>query len=225
MKRIGISMCLRHEHELQDCLNHSYVKFLRQLELVPILIPNRIDEPHSYADLLSIDYLLLSGGTDTTELVDGRSGIDISLRDKTERNLIGWACDKKIPIIGICRGFHLLNVYFGGNIHFDIYGQGIVTNSHVRCNHDVMLVNETVKSLLGVERLVVNSYHNNGITRDTLACSLLEIATSDGLVECAIHSELPICGIQWHPERDCESATINNLFFRKLLEGSFWRQK
>ncbi|MBA7623356.1 putative glutamine amidotransferase [subsurface metagenome] len=223
MKRIGLSLCIRYEHELQDCLNHSYVHYLDRFGVVPVLIPNTLDEPQEYVDSLSLDGLLLTGGSDTIKSVDGVSTEHVSLRDRTERALTTWACKRRIPVMGICRGFHFLNVYFGGKIVFDIHTKGIIHETHVGRNHNIILVHEGIRQMLNTNSIIVNSYHNNGITFDSLALPFVAFAEVDGLVEGAVHTKLPVCGIQWHPERPCPSSEINDRLFENFLAGTLWR--
>jgi N5-(cytidine 5'-diphosphoramidyl)-L-glutamine hydrolase len=223
MRRIGLSLCIRYEHELQDCLNHSYVHYLDRFGIIPVLIPNKLDDPQKYVDSLSLDGLLLTGGSDTVKSVDNILTEHVSLRDRTERALTMWACKRKIPVMGICRGFHFLNVYFGGKIIFDIQKKGIIHETHVDRNHNIVLIHEGIRKMLNTDRIIVNSYHNNGITPDSLALPFVAFAEADGLIEGAVHTELPICGIQWHPERLYPFSEINDRLFENLLTGTFLR--
>jgi putative glutamine amidotransferase len=63
--------------------------------------------------------------------------------------------------------------------------------------------------------LNVNSYHDQGITRDQVASPLEVFALSeDDIVEGAYNPDLPILGIMWHPERPHKAADQTN----KLIE-------
>ena len=107
-EKIGISLRVvdaLNYVEKRDALSHDWPKLFDELELIPIFIPNILKNIQSFLDELSLNGIVLSGGDDIGENDD---------RDKTENFLLKYAIDKKIPVIGICRGMQLINNYFGG---------------------------------------------------------------------------------------------------------------
>ena len=57
-------------------------------------------------------------------------------------------------------------------------------------------------SFLHTEKLRVNSFHNNVIKQKNLGKNLEPFATAnDNTIEGFYHTELPIIGVMWHPER------------------------
>lgn len=144
------------------------------------------------------DGLLLSGGGDISSDLFGAkphescSAPDLR-RDSEEFALISAFCAKRKPILGICRGIQVLNVFFGGDLIQDI-------PSHKSQTHTVKLMPDSFLNSVYGNEITVNSYHHQAIGR--LACGLSAIAySSDGVIEAVIHNSLPILGIQWHPER------------------------
>lgn len=128
------------------------------------------------------DLLILSGGNDINGY-DGNGSLVLA-RDTFEHNLIKkWIAERK-PILGICRGFLLLNLYYNGTIS--------------KCSqHDK--VTHTVTDVDGSSHLV-NSHHRHKI--ETLACKLIATTVAhDGSVESFKHRTLDIHGLIWHPER------------------------
>ena len=114
----------------------------------------------------------------------------------------------KKPILGICRGMQLINIYYGGSLYEDLPSQFGTSISH-RDGSDGFtyhMVNFNGSSRIydklgGQKSRDVNSMHHEGI-RD-LAKGLFATATSDdGLVEAIenpyYHSYM--MGVQWHPE-------------------------
>ena len=93
-------------------------------------------------------------------------------RDVNEKRLIAEGIERKVPILGVCRGMQMLNVYFGGNL--------TRLEGHVATKHQLR-----VSSLFaGYEDCDVNSYHGWGIRLADLADRLRGIAfDSDGNVE------------------------------------------
>ena len=176
------------------------------------------------------DGLIICGGNDIdpayyNEKMNGSVNIDAK-RDMAEFALAKAFAEKKKPIFGICRGCQLLNVAFGGNLYQDI------SNASEHCSFsDYDLVHKvTVKKdsflykMYGVE-FSVNSFHHQAIKETGNGFDVL--ATADGTtIEGIIHKELPIFGVQWHPERMCfankREDTVNGAeifnFFIKLCK-------
>ncbi len=106
------------------------------------------------------------------------------------------------PVLGICKGLQVLNVYFGGGII-----QHLATAElHRRANGDavhacVSLPGGDMDRLYG-RRYAVNSMHHQAAGR--LGQGLLATSFSpDGAVESLRHETLPVFAVQWHPERMC----------------------
>lgn len=177
------------------------------------------------------DGLIICGGNDIdpayyNEKMNGSVNIDAK-RDMAEFALAKAFAEKKKPIFGICRGCQLLNVAFGGNLYQDI------SNASEHCSFsDYDLVHKvTIKKdsflykMYGVE-FSVNSFHHQAIKETGNGFDVL--ATAYGTtIEGIIHKELPIFGVQWHPERMCfankredtvDGAEIFNFFIKLCKE-------
>ena len=209
-KRIGISLRVeRFEkyNEKRDAISQDWLIFLKKINAFPILIPNTLTNVKSFLHEMKIDGFILSGGDNIG---------DDSERDQTEKEIINFAVDNKIPVLGVCRGMQVINSYFGGSI--------ISTNdrNHVGKNHIVELTNDKISKILDKNSLEVNSYHNNIIKKNILAENLeiFAITKEDKTVEGYFHKELPIMGVMWHPERDTnfksELDLVNILEDKKL---------
>jgi len=162
------------------------------------------------------DGLLLTGGTD---IYPGKYGKEIDTsrcwkpdfkRDSVEIALIYAALQQEKPILGICRGLQLLNVYLGGSLYIDLPTDLDTIIKHqcgnkYECYHNVTLAeNSLLFEFTGQSSGVVNSNHHQGI--ENLASPLVGIAlTKDGLIESIQwkdNSNKPfLLGVQWHPER------------------------
>ena len=76
------------------------------------------------------DLLLLPGGSDVHprfygQQINGSTDID-EARDERELALVDEFLRAGKPVVGICRGLQLLNVYFGGTLHQHILGHALV---------------------------------------------------------------------------------------------------
>ncbi|MCD8327357.1 MAG: gamma-glutamyl-gamma-aminobutyrate hydrolase family protein [Lachnospiraceae bacterium] len=108
----------------------------------------------------------------------------------------------KKPVLGICRGHQLINVYFGGTLIQDLPNADYHQAHEGRdSHHPVRILPDTpLSDFLGAREMVVNSAHHQAL--DRMAESLKVCAYSeDGVIEAFCHKELPILGLQWHPER------------------------
>ena len=160
--------------------------------------------------------LLLPGGGDIHprhygQPCRGARGID-EVRDAAELALTATFAAVGKPILGICRGLQLLNVYFGGTLHQDIMGhaqQNGVDRVHSAYTDDALLC------LLYGGRCLVNSAHHQSI--DCLGAGLRAIEwADDDTIEAVRHETLPIFAVQWHPERTCSGMADGPLLLRAL---------
>ena len=157
-------------------------------------------------EAIKCDGLLLPGGGDIDPVYYGEemNGSDEPDRelDKAQREILDAFVKAKKPILGICRGMQLINVYFGGSLHQDLVTRDI----HTRKNG-----NDSIHSVKSVEEgnlfekfygktFNINSAHHQGTKK--LGKGLKEVLRSDdGVCEAVIHEELPIIATQFHPER------------------------
>ena len=163
-----------------------------------------------------IDGLLIQGGVDvnpSTFEEEPKPELDITdiQTDKFILELIKQAREKKIPILGICKGIQIINVAFGGTLYQDLKYAGIESSSHRQeadtiCNHKHS-INIVKNSLLNKifpekEKILVNSFHHQAI-KDLGKGLVVDAKSEDGIIE-AIHFDSEnqwILGVQFHPEQ------------------------
>ncbi len=148
------------------------------------------------------DALLLSGGGDIHPSYYGKcvtwkpARIDMQ-RDEREWELLRQFCAKKKPVLGICRGIQVIDVFFGGTL-FQHLGTAYV---HENTIHTVITSeNGGLRPLLG-ETLPVNSYHHQAIRTLGAGLHVTAVSDADGVIEAVEHESLPLMAVQWHPER------------------------
>jgi len=192
--------------ERRDAISHDWIDFLQKLEILPIIIPNKLKDVDEYISTLNLDGIILSGGDNIGEFPE---------RDKTEIRIIDYSTKNNIPILGVCRGMQLINEFFNGkNIKSD-------NLNHVGKYHNVKVKNSNFKDMLG-EELEVNSFHNNLIKKEDVGQELEIFAESeeDSTIEGYFHKRYPIIGVMWHPERDQEQgyqSKIINILYNQLI--------
>jgi putative glutamine amidotransferase len=175
---------------------------------------------------LDYDGILFSGGEDVDpalyEEKTKHESVHIDrARDDFEFALLDAAMDRRLPILGICRGIQMINVKFGGTLIQDIPSDTELERDHRQpgsradLTHTVT-VTEPESALAGVVAgsCRVNSLHHQAIKR--VGRGLKVTAHSeDGLVEAVESAEdYPfLMAVQWHPEE-----LVNHPEQRKIFE-------
>jgi putative glutamine amidotransferase len=160
--------------------------------------------------------LILTGGPDVNPARYGKSnemdrcqGVDDD-HDTLELALLDKALKMKMPVLGICRGQQLINVYMGGTLVTDIhdYMPDLVRHNcedKSKCFHSITITPATrLFTITGQQSGEVNSSHHQAV--EFLAKPLIVSAMApDGIME-AIEwkdpaEKSPLLAVQWHPER------------------------
>ena len=153
------------------------------------------------------DGLILCGGNDISpsyygEEINGSKDID-DVRDKAEFELADKFIKSGKPVMGICRGYQLLNIYFGGSLYQDIENSSLHRSTTEGDAFHKSTANEgsILHSLYGKE-FIVNSAHHQAIKKAGEGIVVTSFA-QDGTADAFEHSSLAVIGVQWHPERVC----------------------
>jgi len=185
---------------------------------IPLLIP-----PDGNASVQAeiLDGLLISGGGDiapsyyhekklqkTTKVPKKRTDFELSLLKEVIR--------LRKPVLGVCYGMQLINIFRGGTLYQDIDSQVTVAKDHKKDYHLIMI---TENRFLRKGRFSVNSSHHQAVKK--LGKGLTAFARStDDLIEAFFQKDYPfLVGIQWHPERQMKK-TISLRLFRSFIEAS-----
>lgn len=151
------------------------------------------------------DGLLLCGGNDISpkfynEEINGTVDID-EKRDHAESELIKAFAEKKKPIMGICRGYQLLNAVFGGSLYQDIPNHTSAADC-VNVHKVISPKGNFIYDMYGAE-FCVNSFHHQAIKEIAPGFEVVATTPDGKVIEAIMHKNLPIFGVQWHPERMC----------------------
>jgi putative glutamine amidotransferase len=211
MLKVGMSDCGE-----KDINYEKYLKRIHNFEVI-VLTKKNIEE------LEGCDGLVLTGGVDVApelygDWPDETVHVD-SERDGAEFRMIDIAMKNNIPILGICRGLQMLNVYLGGTLIIDLEkfskrNHKAISNDEDRF-HGIRLVEDSnLRSFINQETGMVNSSHHQAA--DRIGNGLKVVARADdGTVE-AIESNsgTNIFAVQWHPER----MAFDNKFSSGVLD-------
>jgi len=180
----------------------------------------------------AITALLIPGGDDVDPALyhaTATAKLDSPDRhfDDYECAAIRQATARHLPILGICRGLQILNVYSQGTLYTDLPSQ-LGTNVVHRlrptglppsqpCFHEIAVQKESLLfRSVKAERLKVNSFHHQGIK--DLGQGLVATAwADDGLVEGFENREGTILAVQFHPEKMRATNVLFNAIFRDFI--------
>lgn len=205
---------------------------------LPIIIPLLQEDgwETSYLDL--IDGVIITEGEDLTPstyqqevLPECSKNLD-PVKDAFELKLLEKALSLDMPVLGICRGIHVLNVLMGGTLVQDLptyfkpeNGKSVRHRAdgdeRYRNFHDVTLKEDShVAKCYGAARINVNSIHHQGVGR--LGNGLIATAWSeDGLVEAVEMADRSfVLALQWHPERIWTDTPIHLKVFDRFVKAA-----
>lgn len=212
-------------------LNYEYFHAIRSFGGIPLLIPTKGTE-EEYAWLLDqCDGLLLTGGNDLDPALFGETVWNDTVKIAVERDQSEWilcrlAVERELPILGICRGIQVMNVYFGGSLYQDLPTQYPTEVAHSmekpynRTAHDCLLEpNSPLRNLLQQETIAVNSHHHQAVKAAAPGFQVMG-RCSDGVIEAVWDPSVSFrWGIQWHPERIWDQEESSARVFEAFLSA------
>lgn len=162
------------------------------------------DAVQKYCPEVDLDYdgLILFGGGDVDpayyhEPINGSVSIDPA-RDAAEFALLEAYVEAGKPVLGVCRGHQLINIFFGGTLYQDISEAHL----HKSGSHIVSADADSFLYKLHGNYFPVNTSHHQAVCK--LGEGLRGIAYwNSAYVEGMEHTSLPVLSVQWHPERMC----------------------
>jgi putative glutamine amidotransferase len=177
---------------------------------------------------VEIDMLFLSGGPDLNPGLYGQkpsyfNGTGDLFRQWFYISRLQQYIESGIPIMGICLGMQMLAAHFGSRITQHL-GNHPDSKNRWEKGHQVYVPVYTYGEELVYPQnfgMDVNSHHHQGVMLNDLSTDLLatqifihnrqnrEIPQSEAVVEAFIHNNLPIFGVQWHPEEFYDEYTTS----------------
>lgn len=200
----------------------TYLSHLAHDGATPVaLIPSEATIGSAERLIGTVDGLLLVGGADVDpdmygEQPDALLEATVPLRDRSEIALVRAALAQGVPVFGVCRGLHVMNVATGGTLVQDLgeLGDSRHRKAPGRLDeptfHKVdVAANSSVAEALGTGSAMVNSHHHQAVKRIGAGGTATAISPEDGVIEAVEWTEHGFAlGVQWHPE----AAELDGLF-------------
>jgi len=145
-------------------------------------------------------------------------------RERTDRAILSHAFQAQKPVLAICYGCQLLNVYLGGTLVQDVRSELGTAVAHRKKDlepepaedprHEVSFAaGSRLARMAGGREGVVNSSHHQSVATPGRQLRITGQA-SDGIVESVEWTGDAnwVIGVQWHPERMPGDALAEKLF-------------
>jgi putative glutamine amidotransferase len=204
-------------------LNGQYVAALKAAGADVILLPAGL--PAAEAVLDRLDAVLFPGGLDVDPSnygqapspALGRVNADL---DELEGPLARLAAERRLPLLGVCRGHQMVNVALGGTLYQDIATEGLSSFDHwapLEQGRDYLAHTVLVKpgtrlhEIVGTDELQVNSFHHQAV-RDVAPGLIVNATSPDGVVEGLESPDGQVLTVQCHPESLVAAGWARALF-------------
>lgn len=179
----------------------DYARRVAEAGGLPVLLSLETD-PAGIVEHL--DGLVLPGGADIDPALYGAEPSPDLMdpepaRDAQELALLDAAAAAGVPVLAVCRGLQVVNVWRGGTLHQHVPEHGCFDEPPERLQHEVRTrAGSTLAEVYGPS-LMVNSLHHQ--TVDRLGAGLEVTAEApDGTVEGLECADAAVVAVQWHPE-------------------------
>ncbi|MGC1484633.1 MAG: gamma-glutamyl-gamma-aminobutyrate hydrolase family protein [Candidatus Acidiferrum sp.] len=207
----------------------NYEDAVRRAGGEPVLIPLG-DRAKQLKLMPNLDAFILPGSPADVEPAEyGETNRGMSApadlpREQADRAILAHALSHKKPVLAICYGCQLLNVYLGGTLIQDVRSELGTTTPHRKKDlspepkddpiHGAKLEGESrLAEIASGERAEINSSHHQAIAVPGKNLRVTAHST-DGVVEGVewTGDSNWIIGVQWHPERMVGDAFSEGLF-------------
>jgi anthranilate synthase/aminodeoxychorismate synthase-like glutamine amidotransferase len=163
-----------------DSFTYNLVQYLGELGAEMRVVRNDEVTVDEIEGDLKPERILLSPGPGTPD----SAGISLGVVDRFAG---------KIPILGVCLGHQAIGQHFGGSV---IRAPEPVHGKPVEVRHDGKTIFKGIEGAFSAGR-----YHSLIVERTSLPdCLEISAESPDGLIMAMRHREMPLEGVQFHPE-------------------------
>ena len=201
--KVVVALSVLNGTDLRRRSREHYLKALRDAGFDVMAVDAGDTVPDAF------DALCLTGGEDMEPArygaaTDPKTEAIDAARDALELGLIAKARERDLPVLGICRGFQVINVAYGGSLIQHLGGHR-EANGPIAPHIVVAAPGSKLASACGSAPFSVNARHHQAVAESGLAPGLVPTATIDGVVEAFEDpSQRWLVAVQWHPERSAD---------------------
>lgn len=217
-------------------LGRDYCEALESFGAIPFHICLIHEKKYIAEAMQNLDGILLPGcNSDVNPLLYGEEphpklGSVIPEKDETDLLVLAEAENLKIPVLAICFGMQILNVFRGGTLFQDIesqisncikHEQGIPQgrNSHSIKIEEESLIMRLITKVDGDRTTQINSSHHQAVNKTGHNLKITARA-NDGVIECIedTRKDRFNFGVQWHPELSWKTDNLSNKIFETFVQ-------
>ena len=211
-------------------ISHDYITSVINAGATPVIIPLSDTKDVIEQAVSLCDGVILTGGVDINpnlyqEDIHVACGETNDLRDTFEMYVLE-ACEKQNkPVLGICRGIQMINVYYGGTLYQDLPSEYPDRIKHAQNGsrgngcHTIHIEDHSFLSEILGNKAYVNSYHHQAV-KDLAEGFRVVARTNDGVVEAIEDTKRHIYGVQFHPEVMSSTHEDMLAIFKSFIAGT-----
>ena len=213
-------------------VRRGYLAGVRAAGGVPLIFPLWAS-PEEVRQLAGMcDGFIMTGGPDVDPVRYGEEPLPELGEVSQDRDALEWlmleeamAADK--PVLGVCRGIQVINVYLGGTLYQDLPSQKPSDIQHRQSEsgdhqtHAVVLTEDSpLRSVCNEAEWMVNSFHHQAL-KDVAPSMQVMAHGPDGVIEAAWRPQSRfLWAVQWHPELTLHDGGKSQGIFDALVQAA-----
>lgn len=223
---IGITTDIKVEENNEErfIVDTPYALAVANAGGIPLFLPTlSVSRSLIRGILVKLDGLLISGGRDIDpKFYDEEPHPKLKPmrleRTQSEMVMLEESLKRGIPVLGICGGMQLINVFFRGSLYQDISSQISSAFVHEMGSvHEVCVEENTLlQGITKEKRFSIKSYHHQSVKVPGKGLKI-SAKSPDEIVEAIEETDSFVLGLQWHPER--EENEISNRIYKAFVDA------
>ncbi len=225
-----------YDHTVMHTLVDDYAAALARAGAVMLLV-GPLDAADVGEVLDRVDGLVVTGGGDfepASYAADNTHSVNIEPdADARDLALVQGARERRMPVLGICRGMQAINIALGGSLRQEVNGDShdhpsLADSPDERNAHRHLVSFDDgcrLSRIYGTSERKVNSLHHQGLHRIADGIRVVG-STADGNPEAVESTDgsWPVLAVQWHPEM-LDDPVEDRLFAAFVADTRAYRER